>query len=200
MEENNLIFEKSYIELKLLPMDKKYYLIKANTDYLDYVELNKLKSIYFSKEKDVFVLTNEGDVYKNGKNILSNIKEINDICFCAGLIAVGCDNTIHVLTCANDDCINNSNYHYKSIIITSDYVAALTKDNIIKIVGHFFGIIDYARFFNVDNIAYVIDEELHTDVIAIKGEKAISLFKDDTIYDINDPRITYSEFLLKEEK
>ena len=184
MEEKENFFMEYYNDLKGMPVEGLYYLVNANTDYVNNYKLEDIEDIRISLLGDIFILLKNGELYKNGDLESIGIRRLDASCRYYDICAISYSNNVYIPTLEDDSFINRNDCIYKTIIIGPNYITALTYDKKLIIAGEFIGVIDSSKFENVDNIGY-IDKE----VVIIKGKKAFNLFKDDTVYSSTDPRI-----------
>lgn len=169
------LFGIDIVEVYDYSLDKAYNLIKNNTDYLDNISINEVKEIKFSSHKDIIILLRNGTLLVNGKVKLENIKIIWSLSG-TSIFAFSNDNIITCLVGESEAAkfINNNNYKYKKIIITTLTMVALTYEKDIKVFKTLVDdAIDYNRYFDIDDIGYVEENE---DIVVIKNDKVYSLF------------------------
>lgn len=169
------LFGIDIVEVYDYSLDKAYNLIKDNTDYLDNISINEVKEIKFSSYKDIIILLRNGILLVNGKVKLENIKTIWSLSG-VSIFAFSYDNIITCLVGESEvtKFINNNNYKYKKIIITTLTMVALTYEKDIKVFKTLVDdVIDYNRYFDIDDIGYVEENE---DIVVIKNDKVYSLF------------------------
>ncbi len=169
------LFGIDIVEVYDYSLDKAYNLIKDNTDYLDNISIDEVKEIKFSSYKDIIILLRNGILLVNGKVKLENIKTIWALSG-VSIFAFSNDNIITCLVGKSEATkfINNNNYQYKKIIITTLTMVALTHERDIKVFKTLVDdVIDYNRYFDIDDIGYVEENE---DVVVIKNDKVYSLF------------------------
>lgn len=170
-----ILFGVDIAKLYDYDLHKAYDFVNNNTDYLKNISIDEVKDIKFSCDHDVIILLHKGIVLLNGKSILSNIKMLG---FMSGIFIFAFSND-NVITCPNRvwdsvKFMNNNNYKYKKIIVTPLVIVALTFEKDIRLFGTLCdNIFDYHRFFDVDDIGYVEDND---DIVVIKGDKVYSLF------------------------
>lgn len=184
MKENKKFFMDNYNYLKGTSVEGLYYIIKAKTDYVNHFKMEDIEDIRISLFGDVFILLKNGKLYENGDLENIEIRQLNTSCIYFDICAISYSNSIYIPTLEDDSFINRDDCTYKTIIIGTNYIIALTYDKKIILAGGFSGVIDSSKFEKVENIGF-IDEE----VVIIKGKKAFSLLKDDTVYSSTDPRI-----------
>ena len=136
-------------------------------------DIKQIESLFVN---DVYVLLNNGNVYKNGELILGNIKDL----WCMNikyLFAITIDNYIFSL---DDNKFNDyiNGIQYKKIVKSELDLLALTQDNKLKALTSFpeFIGIEPENFIDVDDI--VINGELGTPFI-IKNNKKTPLYISD---------------------
>lgn len=166
-----------------LKIEELYKIIKENTKYLDSIKKENIKNIKVTYYKEIIVLLKNGQVYLNGKKLYDNIKEI---IFMSGVNIFGISNDNQILAITGSDnntrFMTNNNYKYKKIIYTPLVIVGLTYDNEVKMYGCMLDFaINYKNFFNVDDIAYIEDED---DVVVLKDNKIISLLHNTEYYDV----------------
>lgn len=169
------LFGIDIVEVYDYSLDKAYNLIKDNTDYLDNISINEVKEIKFSSYKDIIILLRNGILLVNGKVKLENIKIIWSLSG-TSIFAFSNDNIITCLVGESEATkfINSNNYKYKKIIITTLTMVALTYEKDIKVFKTLVDdVIDYNRYFDIDDIGYVEENE---DIVVIKNDKVYSLF------------------------
>lgn len=169
------LFGVDIVKLYDYDLNKAYDIVNDNTDYLKDVLIDEVKDIQFSCNKDVIILLHNGVVLLNGKEMLENVKAVVFINGGA-IFAITKNNVIIPVVgiCNSTKCINNNNHEYKKIIITPLVIVALTFEKDIKLFGMVCeGFIDYHRFFDVDDIGYVEEDD---DIVVIKDGKVYSLF------------------------
>lgn len=170
------LFGVDIVKLYDYNLNKAYDIVNDNTDYLKGLSIDDdVKDIKFSCYKDVIILLHNGVVLLNGKEMLENVKTV--VFINGGAIFAITNNNVIIPVvgmCNSTKCINNNNYKYKKIIITPLVIAALTFEKDIRLFGMVCeGFIDYHRFFDVDDIGYV---EENDDIVVIKDGKVYSLF------------------------
>lgn len=166
-----------------LKIEELYKIIKENTKYLDSIKKENIKNIKVTYYKETIVLLKNGQVYLNGKKLYDNIKEI---IFMSGVNIFGISNDNQILAITGSDnntrFMTNNNYKYKKIIYTPLVIVGLTYDNEVKMYGCMLDFaINYKNFFNVEDIAYIEDED---DVVVLKDNKIISLLHNTEYYDV----------------
>lgn len=166
-----------------LKIEELYKIIKENTKYLDSIKKEDIKNIKVTYYKEIIVLLKNGQVYLNGKKLYDNIKEI---IFMSGVNIFGISNDNQILAITGSDnntrFMTNNNYKYKKIIYTPLVIVGLTYDNEVKMYGCMLDFaINYKNFFNVEDIAYIEDED---DVVVLKDNKIISLLHNTEYYDV----------------
>lgn len=169
------LFGVDIVKLYDYDLNKAYDFVNDNTDYLKGISVDEVKDIEFSCNKDVIILLHNGIVLLNGKEMLENVKAV--VFINGGAIFAITNNNVIIPVvgiCNSTKCINNNNHEYKKIIITPLVIVALTFEKDIKLFGMVCeGFIDYHRFFDVDDIGYV---EENDDIVVIKDGKVYSLF------------------------
>ena len=169
-------------ELYCYSLDKSIEFLKDNTHYLDSIKIDDIIEIHYAFNKDTYVLLKDNSLYKNGNKISDNIKTLG---FSCGVFMYAFTNDKEVIYLLNNDeatlFINNNGESYKKVIIDSIKIVGLTNDNKIKFIGTLVDqVIDYERFFDVDDIGYVED-----DIVVIKNDKVLGLFNNEE-YDFDD--------------
>lgn len=181
------LFGVDIVKLYDYDLHNAYDIVNDNTDYLKDVSIDEVKDIKFSCYKDVIILLHNGIVLLNGKEMLENVKAV--VFINGGAIFAITNNNVIIPVvgmCNSTKCINNNNYKYKKIIITPLVIAALTFEKDIRLFGMVCeGFIDYHRFFDVDDIGYV---EENDDIVVIKDGKVYSLFHEND-YSNNKPKV-----------
>lgn len=176
--EEDTIFGLDIVKAYDLELEEAYNFIKQNTKYLDNVSLEDVKEIRISYYKDIFVLLKDGNLYTNGKKMLSNI---NTMAFGGGATFYAFSND-RIITCITGvwkttDYINNNDYKYKKIIVTPIKVVALTWDNEIKFIGMLVDeIINHELYTGIDDIGYNLE---YDEIIVKKDGKILSLFSNE---------------------
>lgn len=162
-----------------------YEFINKNTDYLKNVSVDELKEVTFSCYKDIVILLKNGKLLINGEGKLNNIKTLG---FSGGMHVFSFSNN-NVITCLignyeNTEFINNNDYEYKKIIINRNGITALTYENNIRYFGMLIdNIIDYTKFYDVEDIGYIEGDD---DIVVIKKDKIISLFDNKDYLNIDE--------------
>lgn len=174
-----------------LDLEKKYELVRTNTNYLKNTTIEEVKDIKFSIFKDIIILLKTNKVYVNGEEKADNIKYLH---FVDGMsiFAIDNENRLFCLTASDNapKLINNNDYRYKRIILTPLCIVALTYEKGVKCFGNFLDIfIDYNKFSEVEDIGY---EESNDDIIVIKNNNIYSLFGNFE-YSNSDSNIIYCE-------
>lgn len=172
--EDDKLFGIDIMSLYNSDLDKAYNLIKCNTNYLDNITFDEVKEIKFSDEKDIIILLRNGKLLFNGNEKLDNIKTLG---FMEGMCVFAFSND-NVITCLTGNWkatnfLNNNNYKYKKIFISTLLIVALTYESDIKVYGLVDSAIDYKLYTDVEEIGYV---EKNDDIVVIKNEKVYSLF------------------------
>ena len=180
-------------KLYVFSLDESYEYLKENTIYLDNINKEDIKEIHYSYNKDVYVLLNNGRLYENGNMILDNINTLGFSCG-VNMYAFSNDKEVKSLISKDNNSlfINNNDYKYKKIIIDVLKIVGLTFDNKIRVIGTLVDeVIDYEKFYNVDDIGLVDD-----NIVVIKKNNVYGLFNnieykfDDVIlYDSNEEYI-----------
>lgn len=163
--------------------EELYKIIKDNTKYLDKIKKEDIKDIKVTYYKEIVVLLKDGTVYLNGIEQYSNIKEL---IFMSGVNIFGISNENQIVSIIGSDnntrFMSNNNYKYKKIFRNPLVIAALNYEKEVKIYGCMLDFaINYKNFYDVDDIAYIEDED---DVVVLKGDKIISLLHNNEYYDV----------------
>lgn len=169
------LFGIDIVKLYDYDVEKSYNLIKQNTDYLRNIPFEKVKEIRYSYDKDIIILLKNGIVLLNGKQILENVKTLAFV-NALSIFAITRDKSVIPILLNNpvEEFMNNGNCKYKKIIITPLLLIALTYDGDVRIRGCLTEIIiDYTKYFDVDDIGYV---EENDEIVVIKNDKVYSLF------------------------
>lgn len=166
-----------------LKTEELYKIIKDNTKYLDKIKKEDIKDIKVTYYKEIVVLLKDGTVYLDGIEQYSNIKEI---IFMSGVNIFGISNENQIVSITGSDnntrFMSNNNYKYKKIFRNPLVIAALNHEKEVKIYGCMLDFaINYKNFYDVDDIAYIEDED---DVVVLKGDKIISLLHNTEYYDV----------------
>lgn len=166
-----------------LKTEELYKIIKENTKYLDKIKKEDIKDIKVTYYKEIVVLLKDGTVYLDGIEQYSNIKEI---IFMSGVNIFGISNENQIVSIIGSDnntrFMSNNNYKYKKIFRNPLVIAALNHEKEVKIYGCMLDFaINYKNFYDVDDIAYIEDED---DVVVLKGDKIISLLHNTEYYDV----------------
>lgn len=166
-----------------LKTEELYKIIKENTKYLDKIKKEDIKDIKVTYYKEIVVLLKDGTVYLDGIEQYSNIKEI---IFMSGVNIFGISNENQIVSITGSDnntrFMSNNNYKYKKIFRNPLVIAALNHEKEVKIYGCMLDFaINYKNFYDVDDIAYIEDED---DVVVLKGDKIISLLHNTEYYDV----------------
>ncbi len=161
---------------------QSYDYLKDNTNYVDNINEDDIKEVCYSFNKDVFILLFDGTLYKNDNKILDNI---NTLGFSCGVFVYAFSNDREIMYLLNNDettmFINNNNCKYKKIIIDHLKIVGLTNDNTIRFIGTLIDeVIDYERFYNVDDIGYVEDS-----IVIMKDNRVLGLFNNSE-YEFDD--------------
>ena len=167
-----------------MSIQEKYNIIKENTKYLDNIDKKEIKDIKINYYKDIIILLNNGNVYLNGEELYKNIRFL---IFMSGINIFGISNSNEIITitgCDNNTrFMTNNNYKYKKLIINPLVIVALTYENEIKMYGSILDFaINYKLFFDVEDIAYVEEED---EIVVLKNNKIISLLTNTEYYDVN---------------
>lgn len=166
-----------------LELEKLYEIIKTNTKYLDEITKSDIKDIKITYHKDIIVLLKNDTVYLNGKELYKNIKTL---IFMSGVNIFGISNDNEIISIVGSDnntrFMTNNNYKYKKIISTPLLLVALNNEKEVRIYGCMLDFaINYKNFYNVDDIAYIEDED---DIVVLKDNKLISLLHNTDYYDV----------------
>lgn len=166
-----------------LKTEELYKIIKENTKYLDKIKKKDIKDIKVTYYKEIVVLLKDGTVYLDGIEQYSNIKEI---IFMSGVNIFGISNENQIVSITGSDnntrFMSNNNYKYKKIFRNPLVIAALNHEKEVKIYGCMLDFaINYKNFYDVDDIAYIEDED---DVVVLKKDKIISLLHNTEYYDV----------------
>lgn len=166
-----------------LKIEELYKIINENTKYLYNIKKEDIKNIKVTYYKEIIVLLKNGQVYLDGEELYNNIKEI---IFMSGVNIFGISNYNQILSITGSDnntrFMTNNNYKYKKIIYTPLVIVGLTYENEVKMYGCMLDFaINYKNFFEVDDIAYIEDED---DVVVLKDNKIISLLHNTEYYDV----------------
>ncbi len=180
------IFGIDINEVYDMNLEEAYNFVKKNSSYLLGISISDVKEIHFSYYKNVFVLLTNGELYKDGEQILDNVETLG---FSAGITIIAFTKDKKIINLIGNtysqEFINNKDYSYKKIIITPLKIVALTYDKTIRFYGMLVDeAIDYSLFNNVDDICY---QEHDEDILCIKDDKVYSLFllKDYTPYNVD---------------
>lgn len=166
-----------------LKVEELYKIIKENTKYLDNIKKEEIKDIKVNYYKEIVVLLKDGRVYLDGIEQYSNIKEL---IFMSGVNIFGISNENQIVSITGSDnntrFMSNNNYKYKKIFINPLVIVALNHEKEVKIFGCMLDFaINYKNFYDVDDIAYIEDED---EVVVLKGDKIISLLHNTQYYDV----------------
>ena len=175
VDEKIEIFGLDIVKAYELSLNEAYEFVKANTNYLDNIDLNNIKDIKFSCFKDIYILLKDGNLYIDGEYVFHDIKSLG-LWSGINIFAITNDNIIISITGkdSDTDLIKNNNYKYKKIIIDVLSIVALTNEKTIKVYGlPPFGIVDYTKFFDIDDIGY---NEKTEEFVIFKNNKIESLF------------------------
>lgn len=178
-ELSSQILEEKEDDLKIYNIDgiKRIFYIKKYTNGLNNINLKYVKQIETDYYNKVFVLLNNGNLYRDGDLIDNNICKIYMLDG-MHLYKITEDNKIKPIYEDDimdniDKYLNNEDYKYKKIISDSLYLVALTEEGTIKssaLSGIPIGIIP-ENFVGVDDI-FIKDD----NVYIIKQGKEISLY------------------------
>lgn len=185
------LFGIDIVELYDYDLNKVYEFIVNNTGYLNDISIEEVKEIQFSCYKDIIILLKTGDLLFNGEQKLNNIRTLG---FMSGIsiFAFTNDNIIIPLTknWETTKFMNNKNYKYKKIIITPLVIVALTYENDIRLFGTLVDeIVDYKKYFDVDDIGYV---EENDDIVVLKENCWYSLLSENE-YSNKDQKVITDE-------
>lgn len=154
---------------------RKY--IRENTNTLDGIQDEDIKQIETDYYNTIYVLLNNGDLYKEGK---LQSKEIDSLWMLDGfhLFSIGTDNVVMPLQefTSISRYLNNDDCRYKKIITNVLHFVGLTQDGKVRATTcdpTGFGIIP-DNFINVDDIMF-IDDQPHI----IKNKQTILLYVGD---------------------
>lgn len=166
-----------------LKVEELYKIIKENTKYLDNIKKEEIKDIKVNYYKEIVVLLKDGRVYLDGIEQYSNIKEL---IFMSGVNIFGISNENQIVSITGSDnntrFMSNNNYKYKKIFRNPLVIVALNHEKEVKIFGCMLDFaINYKNFYDVDDIAYIEDED---EVVVLKGDKIISLLHNTQYYDV----------------
>lgn len=159
-EQSRKILEETEDDLKIYSIDgiKRIFYIKKYTNGLNNINLKYVKQIETDYYNKVFVLLNNGNLYRDGDLIDNNICKIYMLDG-MHLYKITEDNKIKPIYEDDimdniDKYLNNEDYKYKKIISDSPYLVALTEEGTIKSIvlsGIPIGIIP-ENFVGVDDI------------------------------------------------
>lgn len=159
-EQSRKILEETEDDLKIYSIDgiKRIFYIKKYTNGLNNINLKYVKQIETDYYNKVFVLLNNGNLYRDGDLIDNNICKIYMLDG-MHLYKITEDNKIKPIYEDDimdniDKYLNNEDYKYKKIISDSLYLVALTEEETIKssaLSGIPIGIIP-ENFVGVDDI------------------------------------------------
>ena len=159
-EQSRKILEETEDDLKIYSIDgiKRIFYIKKYTNGLNNINLKYVKQIETDYYNKVFVLLNNGNLYRDGDLIDNNICKIYMLDR-MHLYKITEDNKIKPIYEDDimdniDKYLNNEDYKYKKIISDSLYLVALTEEGTIKssaLSGIPIGIIP-ENFVGVDDI------------------------------------------------
>lgn len=190
IDEEVIIFGVNIVDLYEYKLNKKYDLIKNNTNYLENISISEIKDIQFSWYKDIIILLTNGVLLFNGQERSKDIK-ILWFSSATSIFAISNDNIIIGLT-RNDNnlkFINNNNYKYKKIVSTPLIIVALTYEKEVKVFGTIVdNVIDYNNYLDVEDIGYV---EEYDDIIIVKNNIVYSLFLENDYLNIK-PNIIFT--------
>ena len=173
--EKNTIFGVSLVTAYDLPLEKSYYLINDYTDDLKNIALEEIKEIKFSAWKDIIILLKNGILLINGKKKADHVKRL---CFVDAMSIFSIDDKNRIVCLTRSDnaiqLLNNHDYQYKKLILTSLGIVAFTYENTVKCFGNFLDImIDYTRYLEVEDIGYVPNTD---DIVVLQNQHVYSLF------------------------
>lgn len=178
-ELSSQILEEKEDDLKIYNIDgiKRIFYIKKYTNGLNNINLKYVKQIETDYYNKVFVLLNNGNLYRDGDLIDNNICKIYMLDG-MHLYKITEDNKIKPIYEDDimdniDKYLNNEDYKYKKIISDPLYLVALTEEGTIKssvLSGIPIGIIP-ENFVGVDDI-FIKDD----NVYIIKQGKEITLY------------------------
>lgn len=182
MEDTNF-FGVDIVEAYDLKIEELYKIISENTKYLDNIKKEKIKDIKVTYYKEIVFLLKDGKVYLDGTEQYQNIKEL---VFMSGVNIFGITNENQIIAITGSDnntrFMSSNNYKYKKIFINPLVIVALNHEREVKIFGCMLDFaINYKNFFDVDDIAYIEDED---DVVVLKNNKIISLLHNTEYYDV----------------
>ena len=182
MEDTNF-FGVDIVEAYDLKIEELYKIISENTKYLDNIKKEKIKDIKVTYYKEIVVLLKDGKVYLDGIEQYQNIKEL---VFMSGVNIFGITNENQIIAITGSDnntrFMSSNKYKYKKIFINPLVIVALNHEREVKIFGCMLDFaINYKNFFDVDDIAYIEDED---DVVVLKNNKIISLLHNTEYYDV----------------
>ena len=182
MEDTNF-FGVDIVEAYDLKIEELYKIISENTKYLDNIKKEKIKDIKVTYYKEIVFLLKDGKVYLDGIEQYQNIKEL---VFMSGVNIFGITNENQIIAITGSDnntrFMSSNKYKYKKIFINPLVIVALNHEREVKIFGCMLDFaINYKNFFDVDDIAYIEDED---DVVVLKNNKIISLLHNTEYYDV----------------
>ena len=149
--------------------------IRNNTEALKGIDESKIKQIEADYDNNVFVLLEDGSLYKDGEKLDSNISQIY-MFDGLRLYKITKDNKIQPIddTKQCDDIdryMNNNNTSYKKIITSTMQIVALTEEGNIKTINNYFGLgVIPENFSNVEDISIVKQNE-YEEIIYIYKDK-----------------------------
>ena len=76
VDEKIEIFGLDIVKAYELSLNEAYEFVKANTNYLDNIDLNNIKDIKFSCFKDIYILLKDGNLYIDGEYVFHDIKSL----------------------------------------------------------------------------------------------------------------------------
>lgn len=164
----------------IMPEEKRIDYIKNNTNGLKNIEEKNVKQIETDFYNNVFVLTIDGKLYKNGDFIDKKIKEIH-MFDGLHLYKVTNDNKIRPIDDNSiwdniDTYLNNNDCSYKKILFSTMNIVALTNNGKIKEIHQYPACIIPENYFDVEDIKIEEVDELDVPFIYKKG-KFIKLYE-----------------------
>ena len=191
------LFSKNLSTVYGMSKKELYKLLRSHTNYLDYISADDIKQIEISFLGEIYILLTDGSLIVNGKVEYHDISAIYQNGFT--LFIISDDRVIKCLTNKDEKFMNNNDYKYKKVLVTSTAIVALTNENTIKVTGTLFeSDIDYTKYTNIFDIGYI--EKYAQIVVYPKTEDIVKVLFADEEYNPLDVEVLYEGSVMNGDK